>query len=235
MTGDKFDSFLSSSLKATEIEVNTPTNELERIIADKISVNKRMKKQRQLRLIQIAAAVILLLGISGAVFFPNQVFAIKKQLFQTILNIGKSINISLNSDPAQLKQDNQIIEQVRSVQQKTPFKILIPHYIPPGYSLESINRVSTDEQAGIVMAFAAQNSTILLTQTRVSENFSSAVNADAREAKAKPVMVGEYEGNLISFNDGSATLIWVTDDHIMCEILGDVSPGQAMEMANSVE
>lgn len=235
MTGDKFDSFISNSLKAAEIKVDTPINELERMIADKIAADRRIKQQKQLRLIQIAAALIVLIGISGAVFFPHQVLAIKKQLFQTILNIGSSINISLNSDPDQFGQNTQIMEQLRPIKRETPFKILVPHYIPPGCSLESIKRSSTDEQTGIVMSFVAQNSTIMFTQTSVSENFSSSVNVDAQAAKTEKVMIGGYEGNLISYSDGSATLVWVTDDHIMCEISGNITPVQALEIADSIE
>jgi len=235
MIDDKFDSFLSNLLKAAEVEVNSDMNELERMIADRVSENRRMKKQKQLRYMQVAAIVILLIGISGAVLFPNPVSAIKKQLFQTMLNIGKSINVILNSDAEQLEQSDQIFEKVKPVQQKTSFKILIPNYIPPDYSLESIKRSTTDRQARIIMSFVGKNSTIVFTQTRVYENFSSSINVDVREAKTKKVMVGEYEGNLVSFNDGSATLIWVTDDHIMCKISGDVNPVQAVEMANAVQ
>ena len=166
MIDDKFDSFLSNSLKAAEVEVDTPINGLERIIADRVTINKRMKKQKQLRFIQVAAVIILLIGISGAVLFPNPVSAIKKQLFQTIIDIGKSININLNSDAGKVDQDNQIIEQVWPVQQQTTFKILIPHYIPPGYSLESVKSNSTNDQTRIIMSFVGKKSAIVFSQTK---------------------------------------------------------------------
>ena len=53
MTNDEFDSFLSNSLKVAEIEVDTPTNELEQMIIEKITVNKQKKRQKQFRVIQM--------------------------------------------------------------------------------------------------------------------------------------------------------------------------------------
>ncbi|MEN6325266.1 MAG: DUF4367 domain-containing protein [Syntrophomonas sp.] len=235
MNDDKFDSFLSNSLKATELEVKTPINELEQMIIEKITVNKQKKKEKQRRVIQIAAGVILLLGISVAVFFPEPVYALKKQIFQNILNIGKNINISLNSDADQLQFQNHIAREVAVIQKDTPFKILVPQYIPPGFNLEGIEKSATDEQACIIMSFTAPNANILFTQTSITDKFSSSVNVDAQQAKAKKVQIDKYEGNLITFEDGSANLLWITDDYIMCQIFGDISSDQAIEMANSIK
>jgi len=234
MTDEKFDRFLSDSFKAAELEVRTPINELEQMIAEKITLNKQIKRQQQRRVLQIAAAVILLLSISGAVFFPEPVYAIKKQLFQTIFNIGKSLNISLNSDANQLQVQNQIAREVTVIQKDIPFKILIPRYIPPGFTIKNVKQSPTDEQVCIIMSFSAPDANILFTQTIMSEQFSSSVNVDVEQAKAEQVQIGKYEGNLITFKDGSASLLWITDDHIICQIMGDVSPDQALEMANSI-
>ncbi len=234
MTDEKFDRFLSNSFKAAELEVSTPINELEQMIAEKITLNKQIKKQQQRRVLQIAATVILLLGISGAVFFPEPVYAIKKQLFQTIFNIGKSLNISMNSDADQLQLQNQIATEVTSIQEETPFRILVPQYIPPGYKLESILKNPADQQTKVIMTFADHQSTIIFTQSVISAEYSTSVNVNSREAQAKVVHLDKYEGNLIAYKDGSASLIWITDDHIMCQLFGDISPEQAVEMANSI-
>ncbi|NLV22814.1 MAG: DUF4367 domain-containing protein [Syntrophomonadaceae bacterium] len=233
MTDNKLDKFLSDSLKAAEIEMNTPVSELEQMIAERITVNRRMKKQKQRRVLQIAAAVILLLGISGALFFPEPVYALKKQLFQTILNIGKSINVSLDSNAEQLQIQNQIAREVAAIQEDIPFKVLVPQYIPPGYTLESIKQNPGDKQAKIIMIFINDKSTIRFTQTNVPVNYSVSVNVDTQEAQAEKINLDKCEGNLISYKDGSASLIWITDDNIMCQIFGDISPDQAVEMANS--
>lgn len=234
MPKDKLDDFLSSSLKAAEIKVDTPINELEQMIAEKIIINRRQKRQKQRRVIAIAAAVILLLAVSGALFFPGPAYALKKQLFQTIINIGESLNISLSSDADQLRLQNRIAEEVAAIQEDVPFGILVPRYIPPGFDLESVKQSPTDEQACIIMSFTAPDADILFVQTGITDKFSSSVNADAQQAKARKVSIDKYEGNLITFEDGSASLLWITDDHIMCQIFGDINPEQAIEMAESI-
>jgi len=235
MNDDKFANFLSNSLKEFELEVNTPISELEQMIAEKIAGNRRIKKQKRRRVLQIAAVVILLLGVSIAAFLPEPAYAFKKQFFQIIMNMGKSLNIILNSDADQLQLQNQIAEEVVAIQRETPFKILIPQYIPPGFNMESVEKSENDEAACIIMSFAAPNSTIIFTQTIMSERFNCSVTVDAQQVTVKKVQIDKYEGNLITFKDGSASLLWITDDHIMCEIFGDISPDQALEMANSIK
>ena len=83
------------------------------------------------------------------------------------------------------------------------------------------------------MAFVNKESTVLFTQTNVPVNYSVSVNVDTQEAQVESINLDNYEGNLISYRDGSASLIWITDDNIMCQIVGDISPAQAVEMANS--
>ena len=234
MPKDKLDDFLSSSLKAAEIKVDTPINELEQMIAEKIIVNRRQKRQKLRRVIEIAAAVILLLAVSGAFFFPGPAYALKKQLFQTIINIGESLNISLSSDDDQLRLQNRIAQEVAAIQEDVPFELLVPRYIPPGFDFESVKQSPTDEQACIIMSFSAPDANILFVQTGITDKFSSSVNVDAQQARARKVSIDKYEGNLITFEDGSASLLWITDDHIMCQLFGDINPEQALEMAESI-
>ena len=185
-------------------------------------------------MIRIAVAVILVLGISGAVIFPSQVYAFKKQFFQTIFNIGKSLHITLDSNDEQLAFQNAVTDKINVVQQDVPFKILVPQYIPPGYTLESIKQNPSDTQAKVVMTFIDNQSSIRFTQTQVTDNYSVSVNADSGKAKAEKVNIDRFEGNLITYDDGTASLIWITDANVMCQIFGDVNPGQVLEMANSI-
>jgi hypothetical protein len=104
-----------------------------------------------------------------------------------------------------------------------------------GFNVESVEKSENDEAACIIMSFTAPNSTIIFTQTIMSERFSCSVTVDAQQVTVKKVQIDKYEGNLIAFKDGSASFLWITDDHIMCEIFGDISPDQALEMANSIK
>ena len=85
MSDDKFDRLISKSLKTAELEVTTPIKELEQVIAEKIIVDRQMKRKKQHRVMQFAVTIVLLISITGAILFPNSVYAIKKQLFQTTI------------------------------------------------------------------------------------------------------------------------------------------------------
>jgi hypothetical protein len=234
MSDDKFDRLISKSLKTAELEVTTPIKELEQVIAEKIIVDRQMKRKKQHRVMQFAVTIVLLISITGAILFPNSVYAIKKQLFQTIHNIGKSININLNSDSNQLQLQNQVAREIAAIQGNISFNILVPQYIPPGYTLESVKQNTTDKQAKIIATFINKKSKILLCQTKVSDNYSVSVNVDNNKAQVEKLYLEKCEGNLISYKDGSVSLIWITDDNVMCQILGDISPDQAVEMAKSI-
>lgn len=231
---DKLDKLLRDSLKAAELEVDTPIDELKQLIAERAELNRQMKKEKRRRVIRIAVAVILLLGISGAVIFPTQVYAFKKQFFQTIFNIGKSLHITLDSDAERLAFQNAVTDKINAIQEGVPFKILIPQYVPPGYTLESVKQNPSDTQAKVVITFIENQSAIRLTQAQVADNYSVSVNADSGNAKAERVNVDRFEGNLITYDDGTASLIWITDKNVMCQILGDISSDQALEMASSI-
>jgi len=75
---------------------------------------------------------------------------------------------------------------------------------------------------------------IRLIQAQVADNYSVSVNADSGNAKAEKVNVDRFEGNLITYEDGTTSLIWITNTNVMCQIFGDIIPDQAMEMANSL-
>jgi len=234
MKDDNFDKFLSRSLKAGEIEVNTPINQVEQMIIEKIKINRDNKRKRQRLIIQVAVLVIALLGISGSMLFPQPVYAFKEKVIQTILNFGKMINITVSSDqnPPQLK--DKIGTEVAAVQPSVSFKIIIPKYIPLGFEFKNLTRGATDEQDTIIISFASQNASILITETRVPSNFTYSMNIDAKQGKSEKIQVGRYEGNLITFLDGSCSLTWITDDSIMCQLFGNLTIEQAKEMAVSM-
>ena len=128
------------------------------------------------------------------------------------------MHITLDSDADRLAFQNAVTDKINVVQQGVSFKILVPQYMPPGYTLESVRQNPSDTQAKIVMTFIDDQSAIRLTQTQVADNYSVSVNADSGNAKAEKVNVDKFEGNLITYEDGTASHIWITDANVMCQI-----------------
>ncbi len=234
MKEDNFDIFLRNSLKASEIEINTSINEAEQMITEKIKVMQVKKRNKRLRLIQVAILVIALLGITGTVLFPQPIYAFKMKFIQTIMNWSKNVQVTISSNVNRPEINEKMEVEVTILQPNIPFIISTPKYIPPDFEFKEITKSANDEQAKIIISFASNNSSILITESKMSDNFSYSINFDAKQGKLEKIQVGQYEGNLITFINGTCSLTWITDDNIMFKISGNLTPEQAKDMALSM-
>ena len=117
---------------------------------------------------------------------------------------------------------------------RRPFEILVPRYLPPGFEFAGVEKSPYDEQCKIIMYFQAEDAALMLTQARIGDNFALSVNINAQQGKSRKIQVGGYEGNIITFNDGSVSLTWITDGQILCELSGNLNAEQAIEIAVSM-
>jgi hypothetical protein len=234
MKEDNFDIFLSNSLKASEIEINTSIKEAEQMITEKIKVMQVKKRNKQLRLIQVAILVIALFGITGTVLFPQPIYAFKMKFIQSIMNWSKNVHVTISSNVNRPEINEKMEIEVAALQPNIPFIIATPKYIPPDFEFRAVTKSANDEQPTITISFASGNSSILITESRMSGNFSYSMNINTKQGKAERIQVGQYECNLITFINGSCSLTWITDDNIMFRILGNLTPEQAKEMALSM-
>lgn len=237
MKEDNFDLFLSNSLKAGELEINTSIDEVGPLITKKLNrIQAKRRKKRRL-LIQAAIVVVALLGITGTVLFPQPTYAFKTKIYQTIINLGKNVHVNINSNlnsPEHPEINDKMEMEVAALQPDIPFLIATPQYIPPDFKFKEITKSANDEQAKIIISFASNSSSLLISESRMSGDFSYSINFDAKQGKLEKIKVGQYEGNLITFINGTCSLTWTTDDNIMFKIFGNVTPEQAKEMAVSM-
>jgi hypothetical protein len=233
MNDNDFDKFLSQTFKAGEIKVDTSIEQIEQLITDKY--NRRVYNQKKHK-IRIVLAVIALLAIGGLMIAPPSAYALREKMMNTILSWGRYIHIQIstssNSSP---KLISKIETGVAALQPEVPFTILAPTYIPPGFQFESVKKIPQDEQAKIIFTFVAKDSSVILTQTKVSSNTKTTINTNAKESKVENIQVGRSEGVLITFKNGYCSLIWITENNIECKLFGKLSPEQAREMAISMQ
>jgi hypothetical protein len=234
MSPDQFDEFLSKSLQNSEIEFNHPISEIEQLIIEKMARNQAHKKKRQRRILNIAVLVVALLAFSGTILFPGPLYAFKEQLIQTIIKFGNNININFTDSSPRPHLPDKLEAEIAAIQPGVPFEILVPRYLPPGFEFVGVEKSPYDEQCKIIMYFQAEDAALMLTQTEIGDNFALSVNINAQQGKAEKIQVGGYEGNIITFNDGSVSLTWITDGHILCELSGNLNAEQAIEIAVSM-
>lgn len=233
---DNFDEFLRQSFKSLELQVDLSDGCIEEIILQKYQQNEREHKRKRRHILQVAVILISLLGVAGATVFPESVQAFKKQLFQTVNNMGKTLNINLSSaQPQYLSLSKKMQSEISDMQEQVPFKIQVPRYVPEGFELQNIEKIKPEETNDFIMTFVKTDKSISFTQFKVSPAFTMSVNTDAATSKSETIQVGRYETNMITFFDGVCTLIWLTEDHILCDLSGDITSDQAIEMCLSTQ
>jgi hypothetical protein len=234
MADDNIDMFLSETIKAAAIEIDTPISEVEQKIAKKIQENQQIKKRKKRHITQAAVITVALVSASSLLLFPKEVTAFKEQLIQQITYVNGKINIALNNDPNQSQQAiSEMEKEINKIQANIPFRILTPKYIPEDYEFKSIESPNPENKR-IVISFVADDSELFFYQTQVSKNFSYSINVNAAQGTSEQVQVGNYIGNIFVFKNGFCSLTWETDDYILCEISGKISTEQIKEMAASI-
>lgn len=234
MSPDEFDEFLSKSLKNGGIKSTQPINEIEQFIIDKLARKRADKKRKQRTILKVTVIVLVLLAFSGTVLFPGPLYAFKEQLIHTIIDLGKNININFTDNSHHPKLPDKMFEEIAAIQPDVPFDILIPRYLPPEFGFSSVEKNPHDEQCKIVMSFHSVDALLRLTQTEISDNFAVSININAQRGNSEKIQVGADEGNMITFSDGSISLTWITDAHILCELSGNVNAEQAIAIAVSM-
>lgn len=233
MVNDNFERFLNESLKASELEIDTPISEVEQKIAEKMYINRLKKRQNRKQFMATGVILIALLGTSSLLLLPKPVNAFKEQLIQRFTKLSGNISVFM-SNSNQSQPSGKMEKEVAAFQKKVPFKILIPQYIPEGIKFKSITKSPTDENTMVILSFASDTSKILFTQTKVSNNFGYSININGNQGESHQIQIGRHIGNMLIFKDGSCSLTWLTDDYIMCEISGNISSKQASDMASSI-
>lgn len=234
MSRDQFDEFLSKSFQNAEIEFNQPISEIEQLIIEKMARNQAHKKKRQRLILNIAVVAVALLALSGTILFPGPLYAFKEQLIQTIIKFGNNINVNFTDNSPHPQLSDKLEAEIAALQPEVPFEILVPRYLPPGFEFAGVEKNPYDEQGKIVMFFQAEDASLMLTQSKIGDNFALSVNINSQQGKSETIQIGGYEGNIITFSDGSMSLAWVTDAHILYELSGNLTVEQAIEIAVSM-
>lgn len=231
MSEENFEQFLRDSFKTAEINVNIQSNEIDQQIINKLNRIQESRKKKKRFVLKVVAIIVVLLSGYGAVAYPKSAYAFKEKMIQTIEHWGSQIQIIFSGNDS---YSDTIDIEVGKIQPDVAFTILTPHYIPPGFKFNSISKSAQDEQIKVNLSFSDHNSVIILSQTQITGNRGQTVNVSALQGKAEKVVIGEYECNMITFEDGSCNAIWITEDNIQCELFSNLSPKQVKEIILSI-
>lgn len=80
MEEDNLEQFLRTALQSNEITIQTPMSEVENKILEKVAKYREQERRKKRQFYQMAAGIILLLGMIGSMLFPQPVVACKRQI-----------------------------------------------------------------------------------------------------------------------------------------------------------
>jgi hypothetical protein len=233
MKQEGFEDFLSKTLKSAEIQSDTSDEQLQADIYKRLKEYRERRIKRKRMAWQVTAVLTLALAILAGALFPQSVLALKGKILNTITQWGKEVRIGYSGHQPPIQPEDPMDKAVSEMQLSIPFKIRVPRHIPAGFVFTGIEKSPQHEKPAVIITFSSQNSSIQLSETQLSDHFNLDVNIDG--AKAEKMQIGRYECDVLTFKDGSLSLIWFTDDNIKCELSGDLAVEAAQQMVLSIE
>lgn len=235
MKQEGFEDFLSKTLKSAEIRSDTSDEQLQADIYKRLKEYRERRIKRNRRAWQATAVLTLALAILAGTLFPQSVLALKGKILNTITQWGKEVRIGYSGHQPPIQPEDPMDKAVSEMQPSIPFKIRVPRHIPAGFVFTGIEKNLQHEKPTVIITFSSQNSAIQLSETQLSDHFNLDINIGGQQAKAEKMQIGRYECNVLTFKDGSLSLIWFTDDNIKCELSGDLAVEAAQQMVLSIE
>jgi len=233
MKQEGFEDFLSKTLKSAEIQSDTSDEQLQADIYKRLKEYRERRIKRKRMAWQVTAVLTLALAILAGALFPQSVLALKGKILNTITQWGKEVRIGYSGHQPPIQPEDPMDKAVSEMQLSIPFKIRVPRHIPAGFVFTGIEKSPQHEKPAVIITFSSQNSSIQLSETQLSDHFNLDVNIDG--AKAEKMQIGRYECDVLTFKDGSLSLIWFTDDNIKCELSGHLAVEAAQQMVLSIE
>jgi len=235
MKQEGFEDFLSKTLKSAEIQSDTSDEQLQADIYKRLKEYRERRIKRKRMAWQVTAVLTLALAILAGALFPQSVLALKGKILNTITQWGKEVRIGYSGHQPPIQPEDPMDKAVSEMQLSIPFKIRVPRYIPAGLVFTGIEKSPQHEKPMVIITFNSQNSAIQLSETQLSDHFNLDINIDGQRAIAGKMQVGRYECDVLTFSDGSLSLIWFTDDNIKCELSGHLAVEAAQQMVLSMD
>lgn len=120
-------------------------------------------------------------------------------------------------------------------QKVTAFKIIVPHYVPEGYSLQDVVVVREGEKKSneITLNFKNAEETLKIRQTTLAEEYGDTFVVDNEDTIVKKVDIFNQEASFLTFKDGSTILFW-NNMQLRFEIDSHLSEEEVLKIAHSM-
>lgn len=217
---------------------------------DKVATRLQPDPQKpRLRLLLPAAAGLVIFVIVSSLIFHAPASAFGRYVFNTLDRwLGGTLrNISSSYTPIEefdevvlpsksTVPDELIFPSFSAAEDIVPFPILIPTWLPEGFSLDHISVTSfTNEDAQMRIVYSGSD---VMPLTIVERNLAGAMGRgqmyDTDDARAREVSVQGSPGTLLQAKTGYLRLSWIAEN-LAIDINGRLSEADVLKVAESLE
>lgn len=216
------------------MELDEPLDGVKRRIYERVTQNRELRRRKRMRFLQIAVILIALLSTTWTVFFPESVYAFREKLSRTIINWEQRIQLLFSGNPLSEQPPDQLVTKINTVQPNVPYPILVPAFIPEGFQLEEVQTTTEGPQIETRIKFKNGESFFYLSQKNIEGTGNFVLNVNTKTGKLEKTNIRNYQADLITYTNGGSRLIWTSDDNVEYQIYGNISPDDAIKLANQL-
>jgi hypothetical protein len=217
-----------------------------------VRLRKKRREERRInafkRLKPVLAACMVIIFLAVLYVNPKtQVAAITDKMIKRIVEITQdTVKVYKKVDSTAAEKTDYLfgrdIEDPRigEAQKKVHFRLFIPEYIPEGFELDSVDILNKNEKKETVtFLYVNSNSSkkdcFEIIQRSYSEDTSVTMNINkGANTKIENLTLDGIEYTLINHEKDLNGLLWDTDN-IGCEISGNISRDDIIEIAKSMK
>lgn len=212
------------------------------------------KKNRRSLFFKLAASagVIIMLAGTLAISVPGNARAIGEKILHTVETLlgGTKMNVRTgfrHNEPGQLPpppekgfselpiEEGRIVS-LEEAKKVSPFPVLVPQYIPDGYSLNRVEfQLMIKPVVKISLLYNGPNAdNIVLEEMNVPDGYVQGYGYDIEDAITEDIKVGKNSGQLILFKDDRIQMTWINNS-VLFTLDGRISKEEAIKIAESMK
>lgn len=226
-----------------------PSQEIWAGIESRIQKKKRADFIRRLKP-AIAATVIIAVLTTLLVNYQVEVIAFANNFIKNIAKITEESIFIRKSFDRNGERDSDLpkrmIDKVKEIQEKVPFRLKIPGYVPKGFELTDVKVINDVSERQTVSLYysnlnsAGDNDCFTFIQKNIIENASLAINAVRdRDTNVEYRTIGGIEYTIVNYNDEEGnkqqnTVIWDTGN-VSYQLDGSISVDEMIRISSRLK
>lgn len=196
----------------------------------------------------IAAGIIVFLTAGITVSFPQNARAIGEKIVNAIsyligsnkVNIGTSYNnrenSSLNDDIIEIPVGQELVISLNEAKSLTPFEIVTPKYLPPGYKLDELvlqELIQPYLVVKVTLKYVGDTGYFTIFQENTPGEYGAGQGYDTDDTIKESFEMEQKKGDLFTHKSGKVKANWLNQG-MLFRIEGNISKNETLKIIESM-